>query len=200
MAPQKRPQITKLPHFQRSAIDAGRDRRDRVHEGDHVEEQRQHAGVDAAAGQRPAALEEEDPVAVADQRAPDRCAEATEVARHVERTERQREPDQEEGDEAEAEDGEVGADHVGGVFRTAEARLDEREAGLHEDHQDGADDHPQHVDLSTECSDWVVLHRDEARRERQHSFLLCLFGWPVCHARRQLTYVAFRRNIPFVSC
>ena len=31
-------------------------------------------------------------------------------------------------------------------------------------------------------------------------YLLCLFGWPVCHARRQLTYVAFRRNIPFVSC
>ena len=59
--------------------------------------------------------------------------------------EHEREADEEEADEAEAEDGEVGADHVGGVLGPAEAGLDQGEAGLHEDHQRGADDDPEQV-------------------------------------------------------
>ena len=39
----------------------------------------------------------------------------------------------------------------------AEAGLDEREAGLHEDHQDGADDDPQQVDVLAEHDDWVGI-------------------------------------------
>ena len=49
----------------------GRDRGDGVHEGDHVEEEGEDAGGDGAAGQRPAALPQEDPVAAAEQVAPD---------------------------------------------------------------------------------------------------------------------------------
>ena len=53
MAPQKKPHITKLPHFHRSAIAPVGIVADGVHEGDHVEEEREHAGVDAAARQSP---------------------------------------------------------------------------------------------------------------------------------------------------
>ena len=60
-------------------------------------------------------------------------------------TEHEREADQEEADEAEAEDGEVGAHHVSSVLGPAEAGLDQGEAGLHEDHQGGADDDPEQV-------------------------------------------------------
>jgi hypothetical protein len=109
---------------------------------------------------------------------------------------------QEEADETEAEDGEVGADDVRRVFGAAEARLDEREAGLHEDDQDGTDDHPQHVDLSTECNHRFVRAASGLRPVENDSIhsSVSAFGWPVCHARRQLTDVAFRRNIPIVSC
>ena len=82
--------------------------------------------------------------------AADGAPEPAEVAGHVERAERQREADEEEADEAEAEDGEVRADDVGGVLGPAEAGLDEGEPRLHEDDQDRADHHPQHVDLPAE--------------------------------------------------
>ena len=48
--------------------------------------------------------------------------------------EHERVPDEEERDEAEPEDREVRAHHVRRVLRPAEAGLDERETGLHEDH------------------------------------------------------------------
>ena len=81
----------------------GRDRGDGVHEGDHVEEQGERAGRDGTAGQRPAALPQEDPVAAAEQRAADGGALAlAEVRLDVEAAERQREADEEEADEARA--------------------------------------------------------------------------------------------------
>ncbi len=80
--------------------------------------------------------------------------------------------DEEEADEAEAEDGEVRRHDVGGVLGPAEAGLDEGEAGLHEDHQDGADDDPQQVDLSAERGGRVSGVLRECRcceREHQHA-------------------------------
>ncbi len=145
----------------------GGDRRHGVHEGDHVDEQGEHAGVDAAARQRPAALEQEDPVAVTDQRRPDGATESAEVAGHVERAQRQREADQEEPDEGEAEDGEVRADDVSRVLGTTEPRLDEGEAGLHEDHQDRPDDDPQHVDLPAEGGHRIDLGLPWGKAEQE---------------------------------
>ena len=126
---------------------AGRDGGRRVHEGDHVQEEGHQAGGPALAGEGDRALPEEHPVATADQRAP-RGREAEQ--RGAEATEHDRETDQEEGDEAEAEDGEVRRHHVGGVLGATEAGFDEREPGLHEDHQRGADDDPEDVDVDAE--------------------------------------------------
>ena len=110
------------------------------------------------AGQRPAALPQEHPVAAAEQVAADgRALALTEVGLHVERAERQREADEEEPDEPEAEDGEVRADDVGRVLRPAEAGLDEGEPGLHEDDEDRPDHHPQHVEAAADEADG--LHR-----------------------------------------
>ena len=86
----------------------------------------------------------------------------------AEAAERQREADEEEPDEAEAEDGEVRAHHVGGVLRPAEAGLDEREAGLHEDHQDGADDDPQQVDVLGQGHDGIHLLLREGDGRQEH--------------------------------
>ena len=77
--------------------------------------------------------------------------------RVAEAAEGEREADEEEADEAETEDGEVGRHHLGGVLLLGESGLDEREAGLHEDHQDGADDHPEQVGRFTESNDGVDL-------------------------------------------
>ena len=136
---------------------ARRNRRHGVHEGDHVEEDGQHAGIDAAARERPAALPQEHPVAVAEQGAADRRAETVEVRRHVERAQRQGEPDEEEPDEAEAEDGEVRAHDVRRVLGPAEAGLDEGEPRLHEDDQDRPDHHPQHVEAPGDGRDRVFI-------------------------------------------
>ena len=94
-----------------------------------------------------------------------------EVRLHVEPAERQREADEEEADEAEAEDGEVRAHDVGRVLGPAEAGLDEREAGLHEDHQDRPDDHPQQVEVAAEDADGrhrvVLLGEGDAAGEQR---------------------------------
>jgi hypothetical protein len=65
--------------------------------------------------------------------------------RVAEAAEHDRVADQEEADEAQAEDGEVGAHHVRRVLRPAEAGLHQREAGLHEDHEHRTDDDPEVV-------------------------------------------------------
>jgi hypothetical protein len=99
-----------------------------------------------------------------------RDATRTEVERRVEPAEGEREPDEQEAHEAEAEDGEVRAHHVGSVLLLCEAGLDEREACLHEDHQDSADDHPQQVDLETEggrCVDLLLGESDVGDDDRE---------------------------------
>ena len=58
--------------------------------------------------------------------------------------------------------------HVRGVLGPAEAGLDQREARLHEDHQHGADDDPQQVDLRAEDLDVAQLLRTgRAGRQRR---------------------------------
>ena len=89
----------------------------------------------------------------AEERFTDRRVEADQ--RRAEPAEGEREADEEEADEAEAEDGEVRRHDVRRVLRPAEAGLDEREPGLHEDDQDGADDDPEQVDLLAEHRDRV---------------------------------------------
>ena len=88
--------------------------------------------------------------------------------RRREAAERQREPDEEEAHEPEAEDGEVRADHVGGVLGPAEAGLDEGEAGLHEDDQDRTDHHPQQVHLRAEERDGLERVRVLGAGRRHH--------------------------------
>ena len=60
--------------------------------------------------------------------------------------------------------------HVGGVLGPAEAGLDEREAGLHEDHEHGAEDDPQQVDLLARASATgsVILGAGHGRVGQQH--------------------------------
>ena len=43
-----------------------------------------------------------------------------------------------------------------------------REPGLHEDHEDRADDHPQQVQVPAEYDHGIGLHRRETDRERLH--------------------------------
>ncbi len=166
-------------HFHRSAIEPVGMVAVGVHEGDHVEEeaeQRRTSGTGGVAGQEPAALVQELPVARPDQGVPDRVVEADQ--RGAEAAEHEGEPDAEEGDEPEAEDGEVRAHHVGGVLGPAEAGLHEGEAGLHEDDERSADHHPQQVDLRPEDGDGVRVglgpgdagaSHDEDGREREHA-------------------------------
>ena len=67
--------------------------------------------------------------------------------------------------------------HVGRVLGPAEAGLDEREARLHEDHQHGADDDPQQVDVLAEHGDRVGVlgvgdrrdQRDRANPQQTHA-------------------------------
>ena len=129
---------------------AGRDRGDGVHEGHHVEEEAEHARRDLVArrarSRRPTGTSS-CRCRSARRRAARRSRDVGAEARPAEG---ERVADEEEADEAEAEDGEVRRHHVGGVLGPAEAGLDEREAGLHEDHEDGADDDPEQVDLLAE--------------------------------------------------
>ena len=156
MAPQNRPQPTNAFHFHRSAMAPGGDGGHGVHEGDHVEEEaddgRPAGADDRVARQREAALPQEHPAAAADQRVAEGLRVAEVVAgQHVAvAAEHEGVADQEEPDEAEPEDGEVRRDHVGGVLGTAEPGLDQREPGLHEDDEHGADDDPQQVGLLAE--------------------------------------------------
>ena len=119
-----------------------------------------------AAAERPAALAQEDPVAATDQRLTDR-GESSPISDVLKPPNIEREADEEEADEAEAEDGEVRAHHVGGVLGPAEAGLDEGEAGLHEDDEDGADDHPQQVDVLPEDDHGVDLLLGEGKRRNE---------------------------------
>ena len=129
---------------------AGRDRGGGVHEGDHVEEEAGDRGATGLADvtEREAALPQEHPVAGADEVAADGGVVADERRRVA--AEHEGVPDEEVGDEPETEDGEVRRHDVGGVLRPAEAGLDEREAGLHEDDEHGADHDPQEVHLRAE--------------------------------------------------
>ena len=88
---------------------------------------------------------------------------------HVVPAQREREADEEEADETEAEDGEVGAHHVSRVLRPTEAGLDERESGLHEDDEDGAEHHPQHVGgVDDRCDRVIGLGEGDAAAEQRH--------------------------------
>ncbi len=124
------------------------------------------AGVAAATEVIPS-LPEERPVSGTDERVGvHRCAAWPEVDRRVETSERQRESDEQEANEAKAEDGEVRAHHVSCVLLLRETGFDQREAGLHEDHQHGADDHPQQVDLESEVRDGIgVLGKSDTWSE-----------------------------------
>ena len=135
-----------------------RDGRGGVHERDHVKEEPEERGADVLAAQGEAALPEEDPVVGTDEGgvgSARRGAEAEVEAGQVvgEPAEHEGVADQEEGDEADAEDGEVRRHDVGGVLGAAEAGLDQGEAGLHEDDEDGTDDDPEQVDLLAEKGD-----------------------------------------------
>ena len=138
-----------LPPFRHGA---GGDGRHRVHERDHVQEEGHAAGgVERLAGAGPATLPEEDPVARTDEVLADRAVHADERERIP--TEHQRIADEVVGDEPETEDREVRRDDVRRVLGAAEARLDQREAGLHEDHEHRADDDPEQVHLDAERVD-----------------------------------------------
>ena len=145
---------------------SGRDRGDGVHERHHVEEEADERRRDQVTAQRPAAFPQEHPAPRAEQRSADRFGQAE--RRVAEAAERQGEADEEEADEAEGEDGEVGGHHVGCVLRLAEAGFDEREAGLHEDDQDGADHDPQQVDVLCQRRDGIhlLLREGDGRQER----------------------------------
>ncbi len=126
---------------------AGRDRRRRVHEGDHVQEERgDRRGVGGSGETPPGAAPQERPVTEPDEAIrTERLVEA-EVPGIAEPREHQREADQEERDEAQPEHREVRADDVRRVLGPAEPGLHQCEAGLHEDHEHRADDDPQEVD------------------------------------------------------
>ena len=151
----------------------GGDRGRGVHEGDHVEEER-HRGraVRAAAQPETALAPEEHPVPAAtevDQAVVD-IGEFRPEDREAVAAEHERVADDEEPDEPESEDREVRAHHVGGVLRPAEPGLDQGEPGLHEDHQDRADDDPQQVEAQADrCCRRTQLPADRGRwvvRER----------------------------------
>jgi len=107
-----------------------------------------------------AALPEEHPMAGAEQVATDglviaedRRAGEADVAVA---TEHERVAHQEVRDEPEAEDGEVRRHDVGTVLGATEARLDERETGLHEDDQDRTNDDPEQVhSLRKTATAWI---------------------------------------------
>ena len=134
----------------------GGDRGDGVHERHHVEEEAQQRRRRSAT-QVVVTPPQEGPVAGTQERLAHRRAAGSEVDARVEAAEGEREPDEQEADEAEPEDGEVGTHHVRRVLLLGEAGLDEREAGLHEDHEDGTDDHPQQVHLLGERGDGIDL-------------------------------------------
>ena len=71
------------------------------------------------------------------------------------------------------------AHHVGRVLGPTEPGLDQREAGLHEDHEDGADDDPQQVDLlrrgRDRCRVGVLGKRRGPEGHGEHA------GEPECH-------------------
>ena len=130
----------------------GRDGGRGVHEGHHVEEERSRcAGIGKVGtvepGAGPAALPQEHPVTGTDESATSSVVEAIVEAREqvAIATEHERPTHEEEADEPEEEDRQVRAHHVGGVLGPAEAGLDQREAGLHEDDQCRTDDDPQQV-------------------------------------------------------
>ena len=105
-------------------------------------------------GQESAAIGRRFLVARADQRVTDGLV-VSEEAREAVATERQRIADDHEREEPEPEDHEVRRHHVRRVLRTTKARLDEGEAGLHEDDQHRADHDPEQVEADLAVGELV---------------------------------------------
>src|SRR5437764_12049035 len=81
-------------------------------------------------------------------------------------TEHARVAPQEVRDEPEAEDGEVRRHDVGTVLGATEARLDERETGLHEDEQDRPNDDPEQVHTLRKTATAWIRNRGHVLCER----------------------------------
>ena len=140
-----------------------------VHEGDHVEEERHHRNVVtvAAQGRRGPGQDAAEARYLDGPRADrDVIGPGADHGHGVGSdggrvgAEHDAVADQEEGDEAEAEDGEVRHHHVRRVFRPAEPGLDQGEAGLHEDDQNRADHDPQQVEADLRSDDVLAELRD----------------------------------------
>ena len=167
-APQNRPQPTNAVPLPPLGHGAGRDRRRRVHERDHVEEERRdrcrlRRGAEvAAAPNRPATGTPSSRCRAARGRPVRRARRSA----RAEPAEREREPDEEERDEPETEDREVRRHHVRRVLLATEAGLDQREPGLHEHDEDRADDDPEQVEA------------DAVRRDRDAGHVIERSGLP----------------------
>ena len=173
MAPQNRPQPDERLPLPPLGHGPGGDRGHGVHEGHHVEEEADDgraADVAMASPDRakpPCHRNTQLPLPMS--ASPTRLGVAEVVARQQVAVAAEHEgvADEEVADEAEAEDGEVRRHHVGGVLGTAEAGLDQGEAGLHEDDEHGADDDPEQVGLLPEGGDRLggidVLRAGDAR-------------------------------------
>jgi hypothetical protein len=126
-----------------------------VHERHHVQEHHDHRAVVSRAGQEEAGLAEQSPAAVAGDGRADgehlvHRREPAELARAADRgsvvsAAHQGEAADEESEHAQCINQEVHAHGVRCVLGPAEARLNEREARLHKDHQEAGDQHPHHV-------------------------------------------------------